>query len=215
MGKLVGISRSKYRVAVSDILPYERPLFFTNRFFVRFLKNYGVVCHNGRLIATKNQSEGLDELLAVLGGIGAIRRPAFQYSIAKSSTENGRRLTIIHPYHQVAMVEFYDKYKMVIADFCQRSRYSIRFPYKVAVVQKKPKGFPKFISEVEQKSYPEESNKHFFAYKHYHNINDFYDDYPDGIERILFVEMMKKELPYKKGRGSNPFKELNLLPLYC
>lgn len=196
MGKLIGISRSKYRVAISDILPYERPVFFTNRFFVRFLKHYGVICSNGRLVATKNQREGIDEMLAVLGGVGLIRRPAFQYSIAKSCTERGRRLTIIHPYHQVAMVEFYDKYKMVISDFCQRSRYSIRFPHKVAVVQKKPMGFPKYISEVEQENHPEESNKHFFVYNYYNNINDFYDDYRFLQAEKKFSYMEKTDLEH-------------------
>lgn len=177
MSKLIGISRSKYRVAISDILPYERPIFFTNRFFARFLKNYGVVCKEGRLIATKNQCDGLDDMLSILGGIENVRRPSFQYTIAKNCTDKGRKLTVIHPYHQVEMIEFYDRYKMVITDFCQRSNYSIRFPHKVAVVQKKPKGFPKYLSDMTQENHPEESIKHFFAYKYYHNINDFYDDY--------------------------------------
>lgn len=177
MSKLIGISRSKYRVAVSDVLPYERPLFFTNRFFTRFLKHHGIVCCDGRLVATKNQTEGLEQLLSILGGQDAEHRPAFQYSIAKSSNVKGRLLTVIHPYHQVQMIEFYDRYKTVLTDFCQRSRYSIRYPYKVAVVQKKPKGFPQYISDEKVEAHPEESIKHFFVYRHYHNINEFYDDY--------------------------------------
>ena len=196
MSKLVGISRSKYRVAVSDILPYERPIFFTNRFFVRFLKNYGVVCHEGRLVATKKHCDGLDEMLSILGGSNGARRPAFQYSIAKSSTEQGRRLTLIHPYHQVAMIEFYDRYKTVMTDFCQRSRYSIRFPDKVAEVQKKPLGYPKYLSDNVQESHPEESIKHFFAYKYYHNINDFYDDYRFLRAEKKFALMEKTDLEH-------------------
>lgn len=196
MNKLVGISRTKYRVAVSDILPYERPIFFTNRFFVRFLKHYGVVCRDGRLVATKNQCDGLDEILSILGGHKRARRPSFQYSIAKSSTEQGRLLTVIHPYHQVQMVEFYDRYKSVITDFCQRSRYSIRFPHKVAVVQRKPKGYPKYLSDDVQKSNPEESIKHFFAYKYYNNINDFYDDYRFLRAEKKFALMEKTDLEH-------------------
>lgn len=196
MTKLIGISRSKYRVAVSDILPYERPVFFTNRFFVRFLKYYGIVCRDGQLAATKNHSEGLDEILSILGGIPGVQRPAFQYYIAKGSTEQGRLLSLIHPYHQVAMVEFYDRFKMMIIDFCQRSRFSIRFPHKVAVVQKKPKGFPKYISDDVKESHPEESIKHFFAYKYYHNINEFYDDYRYLRAEKKFALMEKTDLEH-------------------
>lgn len=196
MGKLIGITKSKYRVAVSDILPYERPIFFTNRFFVRFLKNYGVICRNGRLVATKKHCEGLDEILSVLGGSKDTSRPAFQYFIAKSSTERGRLLSLIHPYHQVAMVEFYDQYKSVITDFCQRSRYSIRFPYKVAVVQEKPKVYPKFLSDDVKESKPKESIKHFFAYKYYNNINDFYDDYRFLRAEKKFALMEKTDLEH-------------------
>lgn len=196
MGKLIGITRSKYRVAVSDILPYERPVFFTNRFFVRFLKNYGIVCRDGRLVATKNQCEGLDGVLAILGGGKDARRPAFQYYIAKSSTERGRLLSLIHPFHQVAMVEFYDRYKTVIIDFCQRSRFSIRFPHRVAVVQEKPKGYPKYLSDDVKETRSEESVKHFFAYKYYHNINDFYDDYRFLRAEKKFALMEKTDLEH-------------------
>lgn len=196
MSKLIGIKRSKYRVAVSDILPYERPLFFTNRFFVRFLKHYGIVCRDGRLVATKNQCEGLDEVLSILGGHKNIHRPAFQYYIAKSSVELGRLLSLVHPYHQVAMIEFYDRYKSIIIDFCQRSHYSIRFPYKVAVAQEKPKGYPKFLSDGVRDTHSEDSIKHFFAYKYYDNINDFYDDYRFLRAEQKFALMEKTDLEH-------------------
>lgn len=183
-------------MAVSDILPYERPMFFTNRFFTRFLKHHGIVCRDGKLVATKNQTEGLEQLLAILGGQGATRRPAFQYSIAKSSIEKGRLLTVIHPYHQVQMIGFYDHYKTVITDFCQRSRYSIRYPYKVAVVQKIPKGFPQYISDENMETHPEESMKHFFAYKYYQNINEFYDDFRFLRAERRFSLMEKTDLEH-------------------
>ncbi len=196
MSKLVGISRSKYRVAVSDILPYERPVFFTNRFFARFLKFYGVICLDGQLVATKNHTDGLEQMLAILGGGAGMRRPAFQYSIVKTSTEKGRQLTVIHPYHQVQMIEFYDRYKTVITDFCQRSRYSIRYPYKVAVVQRQPKGFPHYLSDEKHIIHSEESIKHYFAYKHYHNINEFYDDYRFLRAEKRFSIMEKTDLEH-------------------
>lgn len=196
MSKLIHISRSQYRVLVSDVLPYERPLFFTNRFFARFLKYYGVVCSEGRLEATKNQSDGLEELLAIIGGKPDDKRPAFQYNISKDGHEGGRRLTVVHPYHQVQLVEFYERYKTVLVDFCNRSHFSLRYPYKVATSQKRPKGFLRYLSDDTEKYHSEESIKHYFAYKHYHNINGFYDDYRFLRAEKKFSQMYKSDIEH-------------------
>ena len=196
MSKLVHISRSQYRVLVSDVLPYERPLFFTNRFFARFLKYYGVVCKGGKLVATKNQTEGVDEMLAIIGGHSGDKRKAFQYNISKDGHEEGRRLTVIHPYHQVQIVEFYERYKTVLIDFCKRSSFSLRYPYKVATSKKKAKGFLRYLSDDTQEYHSEESNKHFFAYRHYHNINEFYDDYRFLRAEKKFSLMSKSDIEH-------------------
>ena len=188
MSKLVQISKSKYRSIVSDVLPYERPIFFSNRFFARFLKRYGICVQDGRLVATKNKCEGLDSLLLLLGGSKNDARPCFQYNITKEDHKEGRCLTIVHPFHQVQMVEFYDKYKSLMVDFCMRSSFSIRFPYKIATCKKEKKGFPHLISDIDEGINTRESIKHFFAYKYYNNINQFYDDY-----RFLRAE---KRFPY-------------------
>ena len=196
MSKLIHISRSQYRVLVSDVLPYERPLFFTNRFYARFLKYYGIVCKDGRLTATKNQSEGLEEMLAIIGGLPNDKRPAFQYNISKDGHEGGRKLTVVHPYHQVQMVEFYERYKTVLVDFCNRSHFSLRYPYKVATSQKRPKGFLRYLSDDTEKYHSEESIKHYFAYRHYHNINGFYDDYRFLRAEKKFSQMYKSDVEH-------------------
>lgn len=194
MSKLVQISKSKYRAIVSDVLPYEKPIFFSNRFFARFLKRYGVCIQDGRLVATKNECEGLDSLLLLLGGSKSATRPCFQYHITKDGHKEGRCLTIVHPFHQVQMVEFYDKYKSLMVDFCMRSNFSIRFPYKIATYQKEKKGFPHLISDVDESISTKESIKHFFAYKQYHNINEFYDDYRFLRAEKRFPYMLKLDL---------------------
>lgn len=195
MSKLLRVSNSKYRVVISDILPYERPVFFSNRFFSRLLKYYGIKTEKGQLVATKHtETEGLNEFLLLLGGNIGAKRPCFQYSITKDSHKEGRCLSVIHPYHQVEMVEFYDKYKNLLVDFCQRSNYSIRYPYKVADYQKKQKGYHKIFSDNEQPIDSAESLKHFFAYKYYRNINFFYGDYRFLRAEKKFIYMTKIDL---------------------
>lgn len=68
---------------------------------------------------------------------------------------------MIHPFHQVEMVGFYGRYKMLIIDYCMRSDFSIRFPYKVADCQKKQKGFHKVYSDDASPVDTSESLKHF------------------------------------------------------
>lgn len=195
MGKLQRVSNSKYRVVVSDVLPYERPVFFTNRFFARFLKHYGIVAREGGLVATRNaDTEGLNEFLAVMGGKGKRSRPCFQYNITKEGREEGRRLTVIHPYHQVEMVEFYDRYKMLFIDFSRRSHFSIRYPAKVATCQKRQKGYHKLLSDDALPVDSSESLKHFFTYRHYQNINKFYGDFRFLRAEKRFCRMAKFDI---------------------
>ena len=180
---------------VSDILPYERPVFFTNRFFARFLKYYGVKSVNGALVATRHTNEeGLREFLMLLGGCKGDDRPCFQYTISKDNENEGRRLTVIHPYHQVRMAEFYDRYKELLIEFCHRSNYSIRFPHKVAVWQKKQKGYHKLFSDDAEEIDTQESLKHYFSYRYYRNINYFYDDYRFLRAEKKFSHLVKMDL---------------------
>lgn len=195
MSKLLRISNSKYRAVISEVLPYERPVFFTNRFFARFLKYYGVKVENDVLVATRNTDEpGLTEFLTLLGGKANDKRPCFQYSITKDGRKEGRCLSVIHPFHQVKMLEFYDRYKTLLIDFCQRSNFSIRYPYKVADYQKKSKGYYKIMSDDALPVDTSESLKHFFSYKHYKNINIFYDDYRFLRAEKKFAKMVKMDL---------------------
>lgn len=107
MSRLLHVSKSKYRVVISDTLPYERPMFFSNRFFARFLKYYGVEINGDVLVASKHKEEpGLKEFLEILGGKKGASRSSFHYSITKDGHTEGRCLSVIHPFYQIKMVDF-------------------------------------------------------------------------------------------------------------
>lgn len=195
MGKFVQVKKSKYRVLISDVLPYEHPIFFTNRFLFRFLKYYGVIVEDGQLKATRNSNEeGLDVFLSFLGGRSGDKRLSYSYKIHKPGKENGRRLTIIHPFHQVQIVEFYDRYKKLLIEFCHRSNFSIRFPFKVASHQKKSNSTQHLISDNPREHEFVDGLKHFFTYKYYSNINQFYEDYRFLRSEKQFPNLMKIDL---------------------
>lgn len=172
-------------------------MFFSNRFFARFLKYYGVEINGDVLIANKHKEEpGLKEFLEILGGKEGANRRSFHYSITKDGHKEGRCLSVIHPFHQIKMVDFYDRYKMLLIDFCSRSNYSIRFPYKVADYQKKQKGYHKIFSDDAEPIDTSESLKHFFAYRYYKNINFFYGDYRFLRAEKKFRNMIKLDLKH-------------------
>lgn len=75
------------------------------------------------------------------------------------------------------MALLYNKYKDFILYLTQKSRFSIRYPVKVASHQNALKRL--FPEDVMNKENVEDDDlpRHYFAYRRYGNINAFYDDY--------------------------------------
>ena len=198
MAKLIHISSSKYRSLLSDVLPYERPIFFSNRSFTRFLAHYGVRAEGGRLVATKNHEEGLDEFLQIIGGANGDKRTSFQYDISRGEVDpkdgKTRRLTVIHPYHQVEMAEFYERYRMLLIDFCNRSKSSLRFPVKLAERQESAPSNERLIFDRDSNARIDEGLKHYFTYERCENINYFYESNLFYQAEKQFSKMYKTDL---------------------
>lgn len=156
--KRIKLRYKKERVVFSDVLPYELPITFTNRFFYRFLVKNEVEYEINPLELNKNRlrwksgiSIGTKQVLAILFGIDSDK-------ILKATSEvNGkneitvkneqsipffyrimhkrgkyRELAVIHPADQIKMVSFYEMYKSLILYYCQQSRFSLRHPHAVA-----------------------------------------------------------------------------------
>ena len=143
--KKIKLKYGKERVLFSDILPYETPLIFSNRYFYRFVSKYkwhfdceGNLCHGGGVI----DGDAFNYARLLFGvynqeNFGNVRIEQkqlfypFQFNIAHKIGRN-RILSVIHPYNQLQIVEFYEKYKSVILYLCSRSNFSLRKPSKVA-----------------------------------------------------------------------------------
>lgn len=190
------IRYSKERAILSDVLPYEVPIIFSNRYFYRFLVNNKIELKNTNLIFKNrylgNDSTAYIELLKLLFDIKAtqvgqiiadikLRKVPFLYRIAHKESDF-RELAVVHPINQLSLVEFYEKYKEQIIYYSKVSPYSIRKPDAVAKfvffndkLHKKEKGSNDDFLELKGKEY--ENLKSFFAYKKYTNIYRFYEDY--------------------------------------
>ena len=194
--KKIKLRYKKERVVFSDVLPYELPFIFTNRFFYRFLvKNEVSIDGSDVLHWKKGINKGARAILALLSQYGGeelkdkteielqkrLVTIPFIYAIKHKNTSN-RRLSIVHPLNQIQMVDFYERYKNTLLYMCGKSQFSIRYPNKVAcyfyykdrlhstLLGKKSDKLEIYFSEYE-------NMKTFFSYKQYANIHKFYEDY--------------------------------------
>ncbi len=104
--------KDKYRVLMSEVLPYELPLWFSNEAFYKNIKN---------------NENYLQDIMLNQNIRGYI---PFNYQIAKAH-QGTRILSIMHPIVQLDICNFYEKYQDLIIYYCGLSNNSLRFPYKV------------------------------------------------------------------------------------
>lgn len=218
--KKIKLSYSKERVLFSDVLPYECPIIFSNRYLYRFLAKYLWVGEEQKVDnITWNvlkQSKRLDEkdantFAALLFGCyekdkkieilqhrpNALFYP-YQFNIAHK-TNKPRTLSIIHPYNQWQVVEFYDQYKYSILYLCSKSKFSLRKPHKIAQyfyyrdrLHRRLSGHESDKVELFFNEY--ENLKTYFSYEKYSNIYKFYEDYRYQRAEKKFKHFVKFDL---------------------
>lgn len=218
--KKVKLSYSKERVLFSDVLPYECPIIFSNRYLYRFLAKYLWVGKKQKIDNitwnTLKQSKRLNEkdanaFAALLFGCyeqgelisdlkhknNALFYP-YHFNIAHKPNKN-RTLSVIHPYNQWQVVDFYEQYKYSILYLCNQSKYSLRKPHKVAQyfyyrdrLHRKLLGHQSDKVELFFNEY--ENLKTYFSYKKYSNIYKFYEDYRYQRAEKKFKHLIKFDL---------------------
>ena len=103
---------NKYRVLLTEVLPYELPIVLNNEAFYENMQDVNLRklfmnVFNGRLKA------------------GDWTIP-FDYNIRRMGGEKSRKLSLMHPITQLDCVEHYAKYDEYMINLCSRSPYSIR-----------------------------------------------------------------------------------------
>lgn len=182
----------KERAILSDVLPYEVPITFSNRYLYRFLVNNNIAL-DGEKIDFNNNYIG-DELSAFIEILKILfhhdftndktykfRKIPFTYRTTHKE-HDFRELALIHPINQLKLIKFYDDYKESILYSCSISNFSIRKPAEIAKfkffndkLHQLNKGDKNDFLELCGKEY--EDLKTFFSYKKYTNIYKFYEDY--------------------------------------
>lgn len=218
--KKIKLSYSKERVLFSDVLPYECPIIFSTRYLYRYLAKYLWVGEEQKVDSITwnilKQSKRLDEkdvnaFTALLFGcyekgkrIGTLQHRLndlfypYHFNIAHKTNKN-RTLSIIHPYNQWQVVEFYDQYKYSILYLCNQSKYSLRKPHKIAQyfyyrdrLHRRLSGHESDKVELFFNEY--ENLKTYFSYEKYSNIYKFYEDYKYQRAEKKFKHLVKFDL---------------------
>lgn len=191
------IGYSKERVVLSDVLPYETPLIFSNRYFYHYLRKRERSIKDEKF-KTKNNKAYL-EIENILFTTSLKNQP-FRFNISHKENDF-RELNIIHPHNQVKIVDFYEKYKAHILYFCSLSRFSIRKPTSVAqfsfyndILHKKNQDGNLEHCMIEQDDNEYENLKSFFTYQKYSNIHRFYESYQFHRCEKKFNKLLKIDI---------------------
>lgn len=154
------------RILLTELLPYEVPMLFSNDGF------YSIVSSN-------NHTFFFDKLKNVKEKYGI----PFNYEIAKSNSSDTRCLSIIHPINQLSFIEFYKKYDSIIVHLCSKSPFSLRKVSKVAkfcyspdlVIEEDEHQNPEVEIEPEALDFESKVFKSYFIYNPIDLIHKFYE----------------------------------------
>jgi hypothetical protein len=109
--------KDKLRTLLTDVLPYELPLWYTNyqmhTAFTEKLEYY-------ETISGLRSNSRADDLIA------------HDYKVFRGETKAPRNLSIVHPFAQIRVCDFYRDYDDLIEYYCGKSKKSLRYPYKKA-----------------------------------------------------------------------------------
>ena len=206
---------SKYRFLISDTLPFELPVIFSNRLLCKYLRSIKFTIQflsdSDITFLWDNKRRNTSSVVKILCGIGDFQSPVntltftkrknngsdkeyesipLRYEINKTVGKQ-RVLSLVHPLNQLTMMGYFEKYKELICYYCGKSRYSLRYPKKVAT-WRYIKDFSHYLSVLnsDQKSTVEEfdseyeSQKSFFRYEKYSNVYKFYESkYYHSLEK--------------------------------
>jgi hypothetical protein len=173
MSKIQVDRLDSFRILLTETLPYETPLFFSNIPLYKYARSSA---------STKNTS--IPPLVKLLLDAGKFEPTIpYEYKILKSANKP-RTLSIVHPSNQIRFVQFYDENSGYIPYLCSRSEFSLRTPAAVAAhyfekaLKPEEKDSSKDLGPEEEREAFEEQARYassYFVYKRYAFLYKFYE----------------------------------------
>lgn len=168
MSNLIKVdTKDKLRVLLTDVLPYELPLWFTNYQMYHALKEklttYAAVSGLKNPLETKRY----------------IRTIPLDYKVFRGERKSARLLSIMHPFSQLAVCDFYNDNDSLIEYYCSRSKKSLRYPHKISTkfYGKFEKGNKKSSVGIEMEYDDPITSSSYFKYLKYPFLYRFFESY--------------------------------------
>lgn len=182
MPKFLVDALDRFRVLLTETLPYETPLLFSNSSLYRLFR---------RLDKDNLSIPGLIKRIYLPERLGTTL--PYEYSIAKSIADT-RVLSVVHPAVQMGFVDFYSEFGDYVAFLCSRSNFSLRAPTRIASAYYERAFVDPAASQLSEPKVEEEkdgfepqerSAASYFAYRKYSLLHKFY-------ESDEFIELEKR-----------------------
>jgi len=171
MGKIKINKEDKSRVILTELLPYEVPMLFSNEGLYDIIKRGELDYFEKKVRGTKYKDWNDQFTLP------------FNYEIKKNIIGDTRTLSVIHPFTQKRYINLFENYDSLMLHLCSKSPFSLRKINKIA----KFYFSPNFVFDEENLNNPEkevepdildaESQyiKSYYTYKPIDLIYKFYD----------------------------------------
>lgn len=155
----------KLRTLLTDVLPYELPLWFSN---FTLYQRFSTPTHAN---AYKTVS-GID-----FENETGVYVP-LDYLVCRGGDKTPRAISIMHPVAQLKVCDFYNKYDDLIEYYCTKSKYSLRHPYRKSTkFYGKAQEGSKIADGVESADEERMVSSSYFKYKKHPFLYRFFESY--------------------------------------
>lgn len=147
------------RALLTEVLPFETPVRFSNWGSFNYYINIDILCD--------------DKILSKIFEKKKYSIP-FSFKIKKDLV-GSRSLQLIHPNCSKTIIDFYHDFDTMMARSCTRSKFSIRKPHSISSYFKTDGKEPDRAKYIEKMSESDVYAANYFNYKLYSHIHEFFD----------------------------------------
>ncbi|MDV7695458.1 RNA-directed DNA polymerase [Chryseobacterium soli] len=120
MGRIKINKEDKSRVILTELLPYEVPMLFSNEGLYNIIKNGELTYFEEKVKGSKYKDWNEQFTLP------------FNYDIKKNIIGDTRTLSVIHPFTQKRYINLFENYDSLMLHLCSKSPFSLRKINKIA-----------------------------------------------------------------------------------
>lgn len=171
--------RDKHRALLTEVLPYELPLWFHNYNFYNLAKNKKFESYKN-ISGIKPQNNTFIPL---------------SYRISRGESASPRELSIMHPFSQLKVCDFYHDFDEIIEYFCSKSSHSLRYPYRRArQFYDKSEFDSKRNIKIDVDGHESITASSYFKYKKYAFLYAFFESYEYHQLEKRFQHMLQVDI---------------------